>query len=233
MPAVQTCTHTDHRYMYIIYMSITYYNMIFGLQKIFICCMVEAYGAGDDLAMALILQRAVVVTLLGSVPCVILLLFIRRVLGALAAKGGSIFSKNLMLSKQSVVPLGSLVFMAPRFFPNNMMVVANLGRFLHASFANSTSSGAVLMVLDTEPSSNSQLLGSAWCIKPSAWEAHSPPLEDGAALCCGGRALRAVRLAGDTLNWSSALHWHLAGGAKEQPPQAGNDPNIWSVECNT
>ncbi|CAK8989273.1 Protein DETOXIFICATION 16 (AtDTX16) (Multidrug and toxic compound extrusion protein 16) (MATE protein 16) [Durusdinium trenchii] len=40
----------------------------------------QAYGAGNDLAMALVLQRAIMVTLLGSIPCVILLALIRPIL---------------------------------------------------------------------------------------------------------------------------------------------------------
>lgn len=40
----------------------------------------QAFGAGNDLAMALVLQRAVLVTLLGSLPCVLLLLLIQPIL---------------------------------------------------------------------------------------------------------------------------------------------------------
>ena len=36
----------------------------------------QAFGAGNNLAMALVLQRALLVTLLGSLPCVLLLVFL-------------------------------------------------------------------------------------------------------------------------------------------------------------
>ena len=39
----------------------------------------QAFGAGNDLAMALVLQRALLVTLLGSLPCVLLLVLIKPI----------------------------------------------------------------------------------------------------------------------------------------------------------
>mmetsp|Transcript_129977 Transcript_129977/g.308379 ORF Transcript_129977/g.308379 Transcript_129977/m.308379 type:complete len:471 (-) Transcript_129977:39-1451(-) len=40
----------------------------------------QAFGAGNDLAVALVLQRALLVALLGSLPCVLLLVFIKPIL---------------------------------------------------------------------------------------------------------------------------------------------------------
>lgn len=48
----------------------------------------QAFGAGNDLTMALVLQRALLVTLLGSLPCVLLLALIKPILLGLRMDAG-------------------------------------------------------------------------------------------------------------------------------------------------